>query len=94
MDAITAQDILIEDLQGEHREYANIIGIEALLKLCDEFGGLAIYVPSAKKIKKPALYRLIQKEYAEGGISKKELAKKYNISTSTINRIINRQKQG
>lgn len=49
MDAITAQDVLMEDLQGEHREYASIIGIEALLKLCDEFGGLAIYVPSAKK---------------------------------------------
>ena len=87
MDAITAQDILMEDLQGEHREYANIIGIEALIKLCDEFGGSPIYLPTTRELKRPALYRLIKKEYAGGGISQRNLARKYNISESTVYRL-------
>ena len=87
MDAITAQDILMEDLQGEHREYANIKGIEALVKLCDEFGGSPIYLPKTIELKRQALYRLIQKEYSEGCISRKKLARKYNISESTVYRL-------
>ena len=35
-------DIRAEDLSENNREYARVIGIEALLKLCKEFGGTPI----------------------------------------------------
>ena len=43
-------DIRAEDLSENNREYARVIGIEALLKLCKEFGGTPIYLPKIEEI--------------------------------------------
>jgi len=45
--------------------------------------------PSAKLTWK--LVRQIREEHAETGMSHKKLAKKYNISSSTIGRVIRRE---
>ena len=81
-------DIRAEDLSENNREYARVIGIEALLKLCKEFGGTPIYLPKIEEIRRPALYRLIKKEYLETDISMGALARKYGVSESTVYRLV------
>ena len=81
-------DIRPEDLSESYREYARVIGIEALLKLCKEFGGTPIYLPKIEEIRRPALYRLIKQEYLETDISMGALARKYGVSESTVYRLV------
>ena len=81
-------DIRPEDLSENHREYARVIGIEAFLKLCTEFGGTPIYLPKIEEIRRPALYRLIKQEYLEKDISMGAIARKYGVSESTVYRLV------
>ena len=37
-------DITIEDLQEQHRGYAEIVGIDRLIKLSEVYGGTQIYI--------------------------------------------------
>ena len=84
-------DIRPEDLSENHREYARVIGIEALLKLCKEFGGTQIYIPKPEELMRPRLYRIIREEYDKGQNSMSELARKYGVSESTVYRLVRDQ---
>ena len=81
-------DIRLEDLSENHREYARVIGIDALLKLCNAFGGTPIYLPKIEEIRRPALYRQIKKEYLESELSMGAIARKYGVSESTVYRLV------
>ncbi len=80
------EKLTMDDLQEQHREYAQVIGLDNLLKLSDNFGGTSIYIPQRKELEKNRIYRLIYKEF--DGSNLHELAKKYKVSKSTIYTIV------
>lgn len=38
-------DLVLDDLKGEMKDIAQVIGIEAIVELCELFGGDNIYIP-------------------------------------------------
>ncbi len=75
-----------DDLEETHKEIAEIIGIENLIALADYFGGTHIYIPKKKKLLEKIRYKAIIKEF--DGSNRIQLAKKYDVSESTVYRII------
>ncbi len=82
-------DITIEDLQEQHRGYAKIVGIDKLIKLSEVYGGTQIYIPKKDELLKNKKYRAISEEFDGSNI--KALAKKYQVSESTVYRIVREQ---
>ena len=82
------ENVSMEDLSALHKEYAQVIGVEALLKLSEYFGGTQIYIPKREELIKHKIYRLVKKEYEEGKLGIKALARKYNISETTVYRLV------
>lgn len=80
------QDLAIEDLQEQHRDFAEALGMENLIKLSEHFGGTSIYVPQKRELVKLRIYGMIRKEY--DGTNIKELASKYEVSESTIYNVV------
>lgn len=80
------EEIRNEDLNENHLLIADIIGVYNLSKLIEVFGGTQLYIPTYKQAFKKFFYRKIKAEF--NGENAKELANKYNISQSTIYRLI------
>jgi Mor family transcriptional regulator len=80
LDTITA-----DDLDGEQREIAELIGIENYRKLVTHFGGTSIYIFQAESIVKDKRDNEIRKQY--NGYNSRELAIRYNLSDRTIREI-------
>ncbi len=83
---LTAQNITIDDLQGDQKEIAEAVGLEIYLILVDAFGGGQIYIAKRDKLTAIARNNAIEKEF--NGFNFSELAKKYNLSERMIRRII------
>lgn len=84
---LNRQELTLDDLQEKHREYAEIIGIDNLLKLADNFGGTNIYIPQRRELEKYKIYNSIYKEF--DGSNLQELTQKYGVSKSTVYKIVN-----
>ena len=56
---INIEGLTLDDLQEQHREYAQIIGLDNLLKLVDTFGGTSIYIPQKRELIKNKIYAAI-----------------------------------
>ncbi len=80
------EDLTLDDLQEQHREYARIIGIDNLLKLADTFGGTSIYIPQKRELIKNKIYAAIYNEF--DGTNLPELTHKYGVSKSTVYKIV------
>lgn len=80
------EDLTLDDLQEQHREYARIIGIDNLLKLADTFGGTSIYIPQKRELIKNKIYAAIYNEF--DGANLPELTQKYGVSKSTVYKIV------
>ncbi len=81
-----SESITCEDLQEQHKEIAEIIGIQNLIALSKHFGGTQIYIPQMEQLIKNVKYKAITEEF--NGCNIKYLAKKYGVSESTIYRLI------
>ncbi len=81
-----SEKLTYDDLTEPHRELAEIIGIENLIALADYFGGTHVYIPKMEKLLKKVKYKAIIEEFDGGNIRK--LAKKYDVSESTVYRIL------
>lgn len=79
-------ELTLDDLQQQHREYAEVIGIDNLLKLSDNFGGTSIYIPQRRELMKNKIYAAIYKEF--DGSNLPELTQKYGVSKSTVYKIV------
>ena len=82
-------EITLDDLQEQHREIAECVGLESFRKLVRSFGGTAPSIPQAKEIVKLRVYRLIREEY--NGANVRALATKYGVSESTDYNLIREQ---
>jgi len=79
----------LDDLQEQHRPYADIIGIDNLIALSEEFGGTPMYVPTKKELLKNTVYGAMMDEY--DGTNIKQLAVKYGISISTAYKVLEKK---
>lgn len=80
------QELSLDDLQEQHREYAEVVGLDNLLKLADAFGGTSIYIPQRRELVKNKIYAAIYREF--DGSNLPELTKKYGVSKSTVYNIV------
>lgn len=80
------EEMTLDDLQEQHRQYAEIIGVENLLKLADEFGGTSIYIPQRRELMKNWVYNAIYREFDGSNVD--QLVNKYGVSKSTIYKIV------
>ena len=83
------EGISLEDLQEQHRNYAEIIGIDKLLELAKMYGGTQIYIPKPEELLKNRKSKAISEEF--DGTNIKQLAKKYQVSESTVYRLVRDQ---
>jgi len=68
-----------------YKELSGVIGIEATLKLYEEYRGMQLNLP-ARLISRKHLLICLKNEYT--GENKRELARKYGYSQRTIERMI------
>lgn len=76
----------MDDLKEQHREIAEIVGMEFFFELVKNFGGDYIYIPTEKEITKNLAYRLMIEEF--DGTNIKALAKKYGVSKTTAYNVL------
>lgn len=75
-----------EQLSGEQKEFAEIVGIEIYNILIENFGGCQIYIPKRETIFKNIRNKEIRKNF--NGCNYREIARKYNLSEKTVYKII------
>lgn len=83
-----AANISIEKLPEYMQGIAEVFGIEHVLRLCEKFGGMRLYVPKIDFVLRDFRDNQICKEF--NGSNHRELAKKYNKSESWIREILKR----
>ena len=57
------EELTLDDLQEQHRQYAEVIGIDNLLRLSDTYGGTSIYIPQRRELLKNRTYNAIYREF-------------------------------
>lgn len=80
------RELKMEDLEAQHREIAEVIGIENLVKLSRYFAGNPVYAPKIENLVKNKKYSLIRQEY--DGTNIKKLSTKYDVCESTVYNIL------
>lgn len=78
-------ELKIEEIEEPYRTIADKIGIQNLLRLSKQFGGMSIYIPKPDTLLRQAKYTLIKKEF--NGYNHAQLARKYNLSEKWIRNI-------
>ena len=82
-------NIKIQDLQGEQRQIAETIGLEAYIKLVKIYGGTNIYIAKIDKLLSIKRDTEIVKRF--NGYNYKSLANQYRLSERAVREIINRE---
>lgn len=91
VEKLNRHELTLDDLQEQHRSYAEIIGLDNLLKLSDAFGGTNIYIPQRKELEKYKIYNMIYKEF--DGSNLQELTQRYGVSKTTVYNIVQEKRQ-
>ena len=78
----------INELPSGQRAIAEVIGVEATLKLCEAFGGEKLYIPRNDALQNNKRARDIHEKYYGEGCSVRELARLFGYSERHIQRII------
>ena len=81
-------EITYDMLQPKQQEIADVIGIEATLKLCEYFQGRGLYIPSNDKAFKKIRNQQIRHDYLKGGWSISALCRKYSLTDVRIRDIV------
>lgn len=89
LENINVENDGIDVLQDKHKELARIIGMDNLLALSECFGGTPIYISKREEIMKRKVYRTAKEEYDKNNLSLNEVAKKYDISMTTLYNVVN-----
>ncbi len=81
-------DIKLEDLSGEARDMAEIIGVEATLKLHELYGGTTVYFRVLARLTNPSLYRQIRDDFYINGKDIDTIRRERGYSEKWIREII------
>ena len=80
-------ELTLEDLQGESRELAETIGMDAFIKLVDVYGGTGrLYIPQPDTLLIPVRDKKICEQFNGGNIY--GLAHKWGLSDGYIRKIV------
>lgn len=81
------EQLKIQDITNDEQRYiANTIGIDAYVRLVEEFGGTSIYILKKDSLIRSIRDNLIRSEF--NGSNYSSLAKKYNLTDMTIRNIV------
>lgn len=86
-----ASTFKLDELPAGQRAIAEVIGIEATLKLCETFGGEHPYIPRNDALRSCKRARDVHEGYYGQGYSVRELARSYGITDRQVQRIINKK---
>lgn len=78
-------ELKLDDIEEPYKTMAADIGIENLLKLSKQFGGMSIYIPKPDTLLRQAKHAQIKKEF--NGYNYAYLARKYNLSEKWVRNI-------
>ncbi len=82
---IILKSLTLDQLPEQYQAAAELLGLEAYISLCREYGGTALYIPTVGNLVANNVKQRILKERRV--LSLKELSSKYGVSESTIRRI-------
>lgn len=81
------QQLRLEDLRGDARDLAELIGLEAYLKLVEVYGGTGrLYIPQPDILIIPVRDELIRREY--NGDNLYTLCRKWDLSETSVRKIV------
>jgi Mor family transcriptional regulator len=80
------ETITREMLPEAHRRLADVIGLEATVKLCEAYGGAPLYIPKLDALAAAQRARRIRSEY--DGMNTAALARRYGVSMRTVQTIL------
>jgi len=81
-----------ELLPEPYYSLSQIMGIDSVIKLGNQYGGGTIYLPKMDKASTNARDACIRQEYT--GYNSRELATKYKLSVQSIKRIVSNDESG
>lgn len=81
-------EISVNNLTGLQKEIAEVIGIDAYIKLVRKYGGDEIYIAKEDKIISMVRDKEIYRKFNGGNYS--QLAREYNLAVRTVYEIIGR----
>lgn len=73
-------------LPGTFHDLARVIGAEAALRLCREFGGSVLYIPKLDRLRASRRLASIRAEW--NGRNNQALARKYGVSTRWVQKAV------
>lgn len=76
----------LNKLPEPHRKLAEVIGVEAMMRLCETYGGMSFTVPKVDKILAAERNEQIRSEY--NGYNTSILAKKYGLTVRMVQVIV------
>lgn len=85
------EELTLDDLPDSQREIAEVIGIDNLLKLSDNFAGNPLYINQRKELEKEMVYRRIFNEFDGSNVT--ELTQKYSVSRATVYKIVKEKRE-
>jgi len=90
MTTVEKEKITMEGLPLDYREAAEVIGLEAALKLVELYGGGHLYVPARKKLLMPSRNRKIYDAYksCRDRHAYRILAQKFELCENRIREIV------
>ena len=80
------RNIDINEFREPYKSIAEVIGVETMIKLSENFPRFTLYIPTISGLLKQATYKNIIEEY--NGANVKQLALRYGVSERTIYRIL------
>lgn len=78
-----------EQLSGEQKEFAEIVGLEIYKKIVCQYGGSSIYINKADTLTRSERNAEIKRKF--NGSNYRELAKEYGLSEPSVRKIVNRK---
>ena len=80
------EGIPLDKLPESHRKLAEVIGAEATLALCKEYGGTPLYIPKVDALLAAQRDQQIRSEF--NGMNTVALARQFKLSVRTIQSIV------
>lgn len=82
-----------EALPEQYRKFADALGLETALALCEQFGGEVLYIPTTRDVRNNARNPELLRRY-NAGESPKALCDEYGITRTTFYRAIKGEIKG
>ena len=86
------KNVTLEMLPAPHREFAEVIGVEATLLLCETYGLASVYIPVIDSVRKVYRESEIRRLHA-AGMTTSSLARRFGISQRWVQRLLKQTRE-